>query len=173
MQIGIGESHGVAIRSGRNEMRLRQREAVVTPGCNDVIEVWRGWEVTQVPAIVTYALTKTFRTKVKESGLRGSMSAILRPQYRTVCAVRGIDLEVNKGEVLAFIGPNGAGKSTTIKMLTGILHPTSGSASVLGMDPSRQRRQLAYRIGSVFGQKSQLWFHLPPLGHLPAAGCHL
>ncbi|MCA9959984.1 MAG: ATP-binding cassette domain-containing protein, partial [Anaerolineales bacterium] len=67
-----------------------------------------------------------------------------------------------EGELLAFIGPNGAGKSTTIKMLTGILYPSSGEASVLGYTPWRERRKLAYQIGSVFGQKPQLWYHLPP-----------
>lgn len=70
---------------------------------------------------------------------------------------------MERGEALAFIGPNGAGKSTTIKMLTGSLHPTEGAASVLGYSPWAQRQQLAYRIGSVFGQKSQLWLHLPPV----------
>lgn len=73
-----------------------------------------------------------------------------------------VDLEVDAGEMLAFLGPNGAGKSTTIKMLTGILHPTSGEASVLGLTPWKHRKKLAYRIGTVFGQKSQLWYHLPP-----------
>ena len=62
-----------------------------------------------------------------------------------------------------FLGPNGAGKSTTIKMLTGILHPTSGEAKVLGLTPWREREKLAFRIGAVFGQKSQLWYHLPPI----------
>lgn len=78
-------------------------------------------------------------------------------------AVRGIDLAVERGQALAFIGPNGAGKSTTIKMLTGILFPTSGEAHVLGMVPWRERQRLAFHIGSVFGQKSQLWLHLPPV----------
>lgn len=64
--------------------------------------------------------------------------------------------------MLAFLGPNGAGKSTTIKMLTGILHPSSGSAKVLGLSPWKERKQLSFSIGSVFGQKSQLWYHLPP-----------
>ena len=77
-------------------------------------------------------------------------------------AVEDINFSVTKGESLAFIGPNGAGKSTTIKMLTGLLQPTSGRVSVLGMDPAERRIELAYRIGSVFGQKSQLWLHLPP-----------
>ena len=69
---------------------------------------------------------------------------------------------VPAGQSVAFIGPNGAGKSTTIKMLTGILHPTSGEASVLGLIPWRERRKLAYSVGAVFGQRSRLWYHLPP-----------
>jgi ABC-2 type transport system ATP-binding protein len=77
-------------------------------------------------------------------------------------AVRGIDLHVEPGEVLAFIGPNGAGKSTTIKMLTGILYPSAGEAHVLGLVPWRDRQKLAFHIASVFGQRSQLWYHLPP-----------
>jgi viologen exporter family transport system ATP-binding protein len=79
---------------------------------------------------------------------------------RTVEAVRDITFTVERGERLAYIGPNGAGKSTSIKMLTGILHPTSGSATVLGLVPWKQRRELAARIGTLFGQRSQLWFEL-------------
>lgn len=108
-------------------------------------------------------LSKTFRVKTKEEGLKGSVKSIFAPSYREIEAVRKISFEVEKGEILAFIGPNGAGKSTTIKMLTGILYPTGGHMEVLGMDPSRQRKDLSYRIGTVFGQKSQLWFHLPPI----------
>src|SRR3954453_19081465 len=77
-------------------------------------------------------------------------------------AVAGISFAVEAGERLAFIGPNGAGKSTSIKILTGILHPTAGDASVLGLVPWQQRRQLAARIGTLFGQRSQLWFELTP-----------
>jgi ABC-2 type transport system ATP-binding protein len=75
-------------------------------------------------------------------------------------AVDGISFSVEEGEALAFIGPNGAGKSTTIKMLTGILYPTSGDIKVLGLNPSKDRVKLSYKIGSVFGQKEQLWVHL-------------
>lgn len=108
-------------------------------------------------------LCKTFKVKTKEEGLRGSVKSIFSPSFREVAAVNNISFEVEKGEILAFIGPNGAGKSTTIKMLTGILYPTSGNIEVLGLNPSKERKQLSYQIGTVFGQKSQLWFHLPPL----------
>lgn len=114
-------------------------------------------------AVVLDGLSKTFRTRIKQPGLRGSVQALFRSEYRDVAAVRGVSLEVAPGELVAFIGPNGAGKSTTIKMLTGILYPTAGTASVLGFVPWAQREQMAYRIGAVFGQKSQLWYHLPPL----------
>ena len=107
-------------------------------------------------------LTKTFRTRERAAGLAGSLRSFVSPQYREREAVKPICFSLEKGEVLAFIGPNGAGKSTTIKMLTGILHPTSGSAQVLGYTPWRQRRQLAFHIASIYGQKSQLWYHLPP-----------
>lgn len=107
-------------------------------------------------------LTKVYRSRIKQPGLKASIRAFYRPEYREVTAVRGVNLSVKPGERLAFIGPNGAGKSTTIKMLTGILTPTSGKVRVLGLDPMAQRRELARRIGTVFGQKSQLWFHLPP-----------
>ncbi|HEX3028287.1 MAG TPA: ATP-binding cassette domain-containing protein [Clostridia bacterium] len=115
-------------------------------------------------------LKKSFKTKVKKSGLKSSLLSLVSPQYRDIEAVKGIDFNVCKGEVLAFIGPNGAGKSTTIKILTGILHPTSGSVKVLGLDPQRDRKKLAYKIGNVFGQKSQLWFHLPPMDSLKLLG---
>jgi ABC-2 type transport system ATP-binding protein len=117
-------------------------------------------------------LHKFFKIKTKEEGLRGSLKALKAPSYREIKAVNNISFEVEKGEILAFIGPNGAGKSTTIKMMTGILEPTSGQIDVLGMNPSKDRKNLSYKIGTVFGQKSQLWFHLPPadsfnlLGHI-------
>jgi len=85
----------------------------------------------------------------------------LRREKRVVRAVDGISFTVGKGECVGYIGANGAGKSTTIKMLTGILVPTSGRVRVCGLEPVRQRRELARRIGVVFGQRSQLWWDLP------------
>lgn len=107
-------------------------------------------------------LNKKFKVKEKEKGIKGSLKSIIKPKYKTINAVNDINFNVEQGEMLAFIGPNGAGKSTTIKMLTGILYPTSGEISVLGLNPSKKRKQLAYKIGTVFGQKEQLWTHLTP-----------
>ena len=115
-----------------------------------------------MPIIEVDRLAKTFKTRERGEGLTASMQSFIAPRYRTREAVKHISFSLEAGEVLAFIGPNGAGKSTTIKMLTGILHPTSGTVQVLGMVPWQQRRTMAYSISSVFGQKSQLWYHLPP-----------
>ncbi|TLS50975.1 ATP-binding cassette domain-containing protein [Paenibacillus antri] len=113
-------------------------------------------------AIEVEGVTKTFRTKRKGEGFTAGVRGLFRPEYTEKRAVEPIHFDVERGEMLAFLGPNGAGKSTTIKMLTGILHPSGGRASVLGLTPWRDRGKLSYRIGSVFGQKSQLWYHLPP-----------
>lgn len=113
-------------------------------------------------AIEVKNLSKKFKIKEKEKGLKGSIKSIIKPKYKTVEAVKDISFDVEKGEILAFIGPNGAGKSTTIKMLTGILYPTAGEINVLGINPSKNRKQLAHKIGTVFGQKEQLWTHLTP-----------
>ena len=107
-------------------------------------------------------LSKTFKIKEKEKGFKGSLKSIFKPKYKIKKAVNNLSLTVEKGEVIAFIGPNGAGKSTTIKMLTGILTPTKGEAIVAGINPAKQRKKLAYKIGTVFGQKEQLWTHLTP-----------
>ena len=107
-------------------------------------------------------LSKTFKIKEKEKGFKGSLKSIIKPKYKLKKAVNNISLSIDKGDIIAFIGPNGAGKSTTIKMLTGILCPTSGEAIVSEINPAKQRKKLAYKIGTVFGQKEQLWTHLTP-----------
>src|SRR5215208_5580939 len=116
-----------------------------------------------MPAIEVTNLQKTFQTKRKAAGMGGSMRALFNPQYSSVEAVRGLSFQMEAGELLGFIGPNGAGKSTTIKILTGILHPSGGDACVLGYRPWKERQQLAYHIGTVFGQRPQLWYHLPAI----------
>jgi ABC-2 type transport system ATP-binding protein len=115
------------------------------------------------PAIEVSSLRKTFKTKRKAAGLRGSLRSLFRPDWRTIDAVRDVSFTMQPGEVLAFIGPNGAGKSTTIKMLTGILYPTAGEVRVMGHVPWEQRSKLAYHVGTVFGQRPQLWYHLPAI----------
>jgi len=116
-----------------------------------------------MPAIQVTDLQKIFQSKRKAAGLSGSVRALVRPEYVSVEAVRKLSFQMEAGELLGFIGPNGAGKSTTIKMLTGILLPSNGQAQVLGYTPWKQRRDLAYHIGTVFGQRPQLWYHLPAI----------
>ncbi|MBU4269622.1 ATP-binding cassette domain-containing protein [Candidatus Dependentiae bacterium] len=115
------------------------------------------------PVIEVKDLTKIFELKQKRPGLLGSITSIFSQQTKKTTVVDHISFSVEPGELLAFIGPNGAGKSTTIKMLTGILYPSSGNIKVLDLDPAENRQKLAYSIGSVFGQRSQLWYHLSPL----------
>jgi len=114
-------------------------------------------------AVITVKnLSKDFKVKIKEKGLKGSLKSLVKPKYKIIKAVKNISFSVEKGEMIAFIGPNGAGKSTSIKMMTGILFPNKGEIDVLGLDPKKDRKKLAYEIGCVFGQKEQLWMHLTP-----------
>jgi len=99
---------------------------------------------------------KTFRVVRKQKGLTGAVKGLFRPHRHEVQAVRKASFTIDPGELVGFIGPNGAGKSTTIKMLSGILYPTSGLVSVSGLSPQRDRRAVVQRIGAVFGQRSQL-----------------
>ncbi|WP_405386149.1 ATP-binding cassette domain-containing protein [Streptomyces sp. NBC_01102] len=110
--------------------------------------------------IVAENLTKDFRLVERRPGLLGSLSTLFTRDYRTVHAVDGISFHIRAGSKTAYIGANGAGKSTTIKMLTGIMTPTSGRCLVNGIEPYRQRRLNALSIGVVFGQRSQLWWDL-------------
>ncbi len=115
-----------------------------------------------MPTMIEAAgLSKSFRIARRRPGLLGGLRSVVNPQVRTVEAVRDLALHIERGEMVGLIGPNGAGKSTTIKMLTGILVPGGGQVSVAGLHPTRQRRELARRIGVVFGQRSQLWWDLP------------
>jgi len=107
---------------------------------------------------------------IEVNSLRRDFVVGRRSKRRDVVAVDGISFDVGAGERLAFIGPNGAGKSTSIKMLTGILHPTSGAATVLGIVPWTDRRALTRRIGTLFGQRSQLWSELVPRSSLRMLG---
>jgi ABC-2 type transport system ATP-binding protein len=111
-------------------------------------------------------LTKTFQRKKKREGFLGSLSMLVHPDYETKVAVDRVSFEVEQGEVIGYIGPNGAGKSTTIKMLSGILVPTSGSITVAGVTPYRQRIEHSRHIGVVFGQRTQLWWDVPVIDSL-------
>jgi ABC-2 type transport system ATP-binding protein len=106
-------------------------------------------------------LRKEFRVTKRDPGLRAAIRSLFRPRRETVVAVNDISFQVRTGELLGYLGPNGAGKSTTIKLLTGILVPTSGSAFVNGIEPYRDRTRNAEKIGVVFGQRTQLWWNLP------------
>jgi ABC-2 type transport system ATP-binding protein len=113
------------------------------------------------PAITVKELRKAYRFTKRRRGAFGSLAGLFKPDIVELEAVAGVSFEIAVGERVAVIGPNGAGKSTTLKMLSGVLEPTSGAADVLGYTPWRQRRALAYEIGVVFGQRSQLWTELP------------
>ena len=105
-------------------------------------------------------LNKTYKYSIKDEN-KGFLYNLFNSKEKEVKAVNNISFEVEEGETIAFIGPNGAGKSTTIKMLTGILYPTSGTVKVCGLTPIKDRDKLAYKIGTVFGQRSQLLPNLP------------
>ena len=106
-------------------------------------------------------ITKTFKVAKRNSGLLAALKAFFKREYQYVEAVKDISFEIKKGEIVGYIGPNGAGKSTTIKMLSGILVPTSGSIFVDGFNPIKNRREYVSKIGVVFGQKSQLAWDIP------------
>lgn len=105
-------------------------------------------------------LTKLYRVVKKKAGIRGAISSLLAPNRSTVVAVDDISFHINTGEIVGYLGPNGSGKSTTIKMLTGILFPTSGTVHVGGISPVKNRRDVAQTIGVVFGQRTQLYWDL-------------
>lgn len=113
--------------------------------------------------IAVEGLTKTFRVAERRSGALGSLTGLFSRRWRDVEALKGVSFSLREGELLGLIGPNGAGKSTTLKILCGILEPTSGRCDVGGLVPWRDRVKHVARIGAVFGQRTQLWWDLPVL----------
>ena len=106
-------------------------------------------------------LEKSYRVYQKQEGLRAAFRGLFKRQYREVRAVRGIDLDVEQGEFMAFLGPNGAGKTTTLKLLSGVINPSGGDARVMGFVPWRRENAYRRRFALVMGQKNQLWWDLP------------
>lgn len=106
-------------------------------------------------------LIKKYKIVEKEEGIKGYFKHLIKPKYKEFNAVNGINFNIEEGELVGYIGENGAGKSTTIKMLTGLLTPTSGNVIVNGIVPSKKRIENNKNIGAIFGQKTQLWWDLP------------
>ena len=115
-------------------------------------------------------LSKEYKYKVKDEN-KSFLYNLFNEQKKVVKAVNNISFNVEKGETVAFIGPNGAGKSTTIKMLTGIIYPTKGDIKICGLTPIKDRNKLAFKIGTVFGQRSQLLPNLPLTESMEMFGC--
>ncbi len=114
-----------------------------------------------MPIIEATGLSKTYRVYQKQEGLLGAVRGLFRRQYREVHAVDGVNFAIEPGEIVGFLGPNGAGKTTTLKMLSGLIYPTSGSARVLGFVPWDREDAFRRRFALVMGQKNQLWWDLP------------
>jgi len=114
-----------------------------------------------MPQILVENLVKTFKVAERSPGLIGSIGGLFHRRYRTVSALDGVSFSVERGEIIGYIGPNGAGKSTTVKILSGILVPDSGRAEVFGLTPWKDRIETVRQIGVIFGQRTQLWWHLP------------
>ena len=114
-----------------------------------------------MPVIEIKQLTKHYRVYQKHEGLWASLRGLFRREYKEVKAVQGIDLTVEQGEFVAFLGPNGAGKTTTLKLLSGVINPTSGTATVMGHVPWNRENAYRRRFALVMGQKNQLWWALP------------
>src|SRR6476661_2652314 len=113
------------------------------------------------PAISVQGLTKSFRTYKKQPGFAGALKGLFRRKYEQTLAVKDVRFSVEEGELVGFLGPNGAGKTTTLKMLAGLLYPSSGSARVLGFTPWERDDGYRRQFALLLGQKNQLWWDLP------------
>jgi ABC-2 type transport system ATP-binding protein len=114
-----------------------------------------------MPAIEVHSLTRTFRTYKKQPGITGALKGLFRRHYETVHAAQDVSFNIEEGELVGFLGPNGAGKTTTLKMLAGLLYPTSGTARVLGYVPWERDDGYRRQFALLLGQKNQLWWDLP------------
>jgi len=114
-----------------------------------------------MPAISVQGLTKSFRTYKKQPGFMGAVKGLFRRRYEQTVAVKGVNFTLEEGELVGFLGPNGAGKTTTLKMLAGLLYPSSGSATVLGYIPWERDDGYRRQFALLLGQKNQLWWDLP------------
>src|SRR6516164_11560603 len=114
-----------------------------------------------MPIIEANGLTKTYRVAQKQPGLLGAIRGLWDPKYKEVHAVEDVSFRIEPGEMVAFLGPNGAGKTTTLKMLSGLIYPTRGTARVLGFTPWDRPDAFRRRFSLVMGQKNQLWWDLP------------
>jgi ABC-2 type transport system ATP-binding protein len=113
------------------------------------------------PAIEVRNLTKVYRTYQKEAGFWGAFKGLVHRRYKETAAAKNVTLTVREGELVGFLGPNGAGKTTVLKMLSGLLFPTSGEARVLGFTPWRRQNEFKRQFALILGQKNQLWWDLP------------
>src|SRR5437667_5792693 len=126
-----------------------------------MLEAIRRRECVSMPIIEVTGLTKTYQVFQKKAGLLGAVRGLVRREYKDVRAVDGVSFAIEPGEMVAFLGPNGAGKTTTLKMLSGLIYPTSGSARVLAFTPWERADAFRRRFALVMGQKNQLWWDLP------------
>lgn len=129
--------------------------------CHRTTNIFSEREVTMSAIIQIKNVTKEFKVLNRREGLKGSLKDLFSRDYKIVRAVDNISMDIEQGEIIGYLGPNGAGKSTTIKMMTGVLEPTSGEILVGGNIPYQNRTKNAQEIGVVFGQRSQLWWALP------------
>lgn len=116
-----------------------------------------------MPAILSESLSKVYRVAKRQPGAMGAIKSVFKPNYTNIEALTDVTLSIDQGEVVGFLGPNGAGKTTAIKILTGIMYPTSGTARVLGYEPWKKNPDMLRRISLVMGNKQQLWWDLPAI----------